>query len=262
MTQTKTQLLESNYLKQARPYTLWWPQAYLNKLDCFDSRQGCPVLYLLDSNWYADDLIKRLIPLIEAGQIPPIMVVGIHNSEDRVRDLTPSASTLDWNGKPEARFEDSGGGDAFLNFIEKELVPQVEMQCCSTPYRILAGHSLGGLLALHSLITRPQLFQAHILVDCSLWWQHQSLIKHVEVELAKARDIRNQVFVGIASQNSREEESLAVMDTAGERLVKALAASPSPGLKSQWRRFEGESHGTVALPGFYAGLRFIFDRVG
>jgi predicted alpha/beta superfamily hydrolase len=47
----------------------------------------------------------------------------------------------------------------------------------SRPYRVLVGHSLGGLFAVYALMTRPDVFQGYIAISPALWWDDQSLVK-------------------------------------------------------------------------------------
>jgi len=52
-----------------------------------------------------------------------------------------------------------GGGGKFLDFLRDELIPHIEAKYRTVPFRILVGHSLGGLLALDSLLRRPPIFR-------------------------------------------------------------------------------------------------------
>ena len=69
--------------------------------------------------------------------MPALIVVGIGNT-DRTRDLTPSRAKVE-------SYPTSGGGDKFLEFIQSELIPEIEKRYRTAPYRIFAGHSFGVL---------------------------------------------------------------------------------------------------------------------
>ena len=43
------------------------------------------------------------------------------------------------------------------------------------PHSTLIGHSFGGLLAVHALLTRPDVFDAYIAISPSLQWDDQRL---------------------------------------------------------------------------------------
>ncbi len=92
-----------------------------------------------------------------------VIIVGIPNT-DRTRDLSPSKpSNAGATGAPQ--FPTAGGADNFLKFIETELMPEIEKRYRVTPYKMLAGHSLGGLFAVHAMVTKPDLFNSYIAVS-------------------------------------------------------------------------------------------------
>src|SRR6185503_12010488 len=108
-----------------------------------------PVLYMTDGDAHMGHTASTIEFLSQNGRIEELIVVGITNT-DRTRDLTPVRSTAkDPAGNLQA--PTSGGADNFLKFIETELIPQIEKQYRVQPYRILAGHSLGGLFAIHAM---------------------------------------------------------------------------------------------------------------
>ena len=69
-----------------------------------------------------------------------MLVAGIGNT-DRTRDLTPQTE------KKEEKEGSSGGADTFLKFISDELIPWVDKNYRTQSYRLLTGHSFGGLVA-------------------------------------------------------------------------------------------------------------------
>ena len=83
--------------------------------------------------------------------MPEMIVVGIQNT-NRTRDMTPT--------KTESA--NSGGGENFMKFIETEVMPMVEKNYRTQPFKIFAGHSLGGLTVIYSFVSRPDLFNAYI----------------------------------------------------------------------------------------------------
>lgn len=42
-----------------------------------------------------------------------------------------------------------GGGDMFASFLEEELIPHIDSLYPAAPYRVVIGHSLGGLTAIN-----------------------------------------------------------------------------------------------------------------
>ena len=101
-----------------------------------------PVLYMTDGDAHMGHTASTIEFLTQNGRIPDLIVVGVTNT-DRTRDLTPVKSSQK-NPAGELQFPTSGGADNFLKFFETELIPEIEKQYRVQPYRILAGHSLGG----------------------------------------------------------------------------------------------------------------------
>jgi predicted alpha/beta superfamily hydrolase len=251
----ETHTITSAILGEDRPYMVYLPEG------CKPSGAGapCPVLYILDGPSHLHYGSGMLAHLAANAQIPEMIMVAVANTADRMHDLTPTHSMLDYEGKESAVNATSGGGEAFFDFLEKELIPDVEARYATMPYRLFSGHSLGGLMALHGFIERPALFQAWIAVDPSLWWHDQELVKRAEQKLPNATDIRGKVFIGVADYDARGDGAIVSMETGAERFAYAMQTSPSPRLHSMLKLYPGQDHGSVPLPSLYDGLLFVFD---
>src|SRR6185503_17063040 len=95
-----------------------------------------PVLIVLDGNEHFQHVSATVDFLAAAGKIPGMLVIGIPNT-DRFRDLVSTAA-------PDS--------SPFLTFIRGELVPRIDRDYRTRPYRILVGHSDAGLFTLYSMI--------------------------------------------------------------------------------------------------------------
>jgi predicted alpha/beta superfamily hydrolase len=103
--------------------------------------------------------------------MPPIIVVGII-SKDRRKDLTPTKSTIDYEGKVDTVYSTSGGNEHFFQFMKTELIPYIEKNYKVEPYKIFAGHSLGGITTINCMLTHSDMFNAYIAISPSLWWDN------------------------------------------------------------------------------------------
>src|SRR5882762_3087948 len=137
------------------------------------------VLYLMDGPGHINEIGSTIDFLVDNNRMPPLIVVGIANT-DRVRDLTPTHADIKNPDGTVTAFPTSGGADRFLDFIQTELIPEIEKRYRTAPYRIFAGHSFGGLLAIHALITRPDLFNAYIAVSPSLQWDDGHTLRRAQ----------------------------------------------------------------------------------
>jgi predicted alpha/beta superfamily hydrolase len=76
-----------------------------------------------------------------------------------------------------------GGAENFLSFLSDELFPIVDEKYPTRDYRVLIGHSYGGLFVVYALTSRPELFRAYL--ACSPWFGEvdEKVIKAVETHL-------------------------------------------------------------------------------
>lgn len=247
--------LSSKYLKEDRPYSV-----YLSEVcKTGGASAPCPTLYILDGERTFHHASGVLQTMISTTQIPDMIMVAISNTTDRTRDLTPTHSLDDGFGRQDPTRSTSGGGERFLDFIEHELIPEIDKRYQPMPYRVLVGHSFGGLITLHSFISRPELFQAHIAIDASLYWDNNQWLKQAEETLRQSKNIKNRVYLSTAEYAPKGELDVSNrFERPGERFAYALNANASPRLHSAYQQFSGEDHGSVGLPSLYYGLKFIF----
>ena len=247
--------LSSKYLKEDRPYSVYLPEVCKTG----GASAPCPTLYILDGERTFHHASGVLQTMSSNTQIPEMIMVAIANTTDRTRDLTPTHSLDDGFGREDPTRSTSGGGERFLDFIEHELMPDIESRYQTLPYRLLVGHSFGGLITLHSFITRPELFQAHIAIDASLYWDNRQWLKQAENALRQNDQIKNRVYLSTAEYAPKGEFDVSNrFERPGERFAYALNANTSPHLHSAYQQFSGEDHGSVGLPSLYYGLKFVF----
>ena len=177
-------------------------------------------------------------------------MVGVTNT-DRTRDLTPSKSGQK-NAAGQLQSPTSGGADNFLKFFETELIPQIEKQYRVHPYRIFAGHSLGGLFAIHAMISKPGLFNAYISVSPSLQWVDGEALGRAEDFLKKQNEMKVTLYVSIGDEPGAIGESF-------DYFKQVLSKTNIKGFEWQAERMGDEDHGSVVLRSHYFGLRKIFD---
>lgn len=208
-----------------------------------------PVLYMTDGDAHMRHTASTIDFLNRNGRISDLIVVGITNT-DRTRDLTPTKST-NKNAAGELQAPTSGGADNFLKFIETELVPQIEKQYRVQPYRILAGHSLGGLFAIHSMISKPKLFQSYVAVSPSLQWENGEALKRAEEFLKNQKELKATLFVSLGNEPGAIGETF-------DSFKEVLAKTNIKDFEWQAERMADEDHGSVVLRSHYFGLRKIY----
>jgi predicted alpha/beta superfamily hydrolase len=205
-----------------------------------------PVLILLDGDThfhYTTGLAKSL-----AGNqlMPGLLVVGILNTE-RARDFTPPAV----DARLSAAVPGSGGAGKFRSFISDELMPWLDENYRTHAYKILVGHSLGGLFAIDTLLEQPELFDAYIAISPSLQWDEQRLVERANTAFANGRESNVTLFITAGNEGGPL--------LGGVRKFVAVLGEKSPkGIDWRFEHMPLESHGSVPLPSTYQGLEFVF----
>jgi predicted alpha/beta superfamily hydrolase len=240
--------IHSNVLKEDRVIWVRTPPGYQQ------SKSVYPVLYQTDAPGHVNETGSTIDFLVEHGRMPALIVVGIANT-DRNRDLTPSHADMKNPDGTVNTFPTSGGADHFLDFIQTELIPEIEKRYRTAPYRIFAGHSFGGLFAIHALISRPDLFNAYIAVSPSLQWDDGHTLHQAQQFFANHGEVKKTLFFSLANEGSTDNP----MGQNFEQLQKTLAAGAPKGLVWQSARYPDEDHGSTVLRAHYDGLRTVFS---
>ena len=219
-----------------------------------------PVVYVLDGESHFLSTVGMIQQLSQANGnaiIPEMMVVGIENTY-RSRDLTPSSTASDSKDKT----------NPFVNFLVSELIPYIDKNYNTAPYRLLVGHSLGGLTAIDMLTQSPQYFNAYIAIDPSMWYANEKFLNNAISQIPKENLQGTRLFIGTANtmpkgmslsalENDHSFETQHIRSIF--KLDKFMKNNPTGGLKYFQKYYENENHVSVPLISEYDGLRFVFD---
>jgi predicted alpha/beta superfamily hydrolase len=237
--------IKSQVLGEERTILVRVPNGYAAR-----TGERFPVLYMTDGDAHIQHTGATVTFLARNARMPEMIVVGISNT-DRTRDLSPTHVER-LPGNPNVRFPTSGGADKFLKFIETELIPHVESKYRTQPYRALAGHSLGGLFALHAMITRPELFNSYIAVSPALQWDNYVLIDRAKEFFKTRKEYNRTLFTSLGNEPGDIGDAFGMFrDELQRQQLKGFV----------WEavRYDDEDHGSVVLRSHYAGLRKIYD---
>ena len=132
--------IKSTTLSEDRKVFVHLPASYNT------SGSAYPVLYLLDGTpAFLLEMIAITARLRNDRNAPEMIIVAIENT-DRNRGMMPVVAK-DLPGPPRA--------EAFLGFLEKELIPDIEKTYRTAQPRILQGKSLSGLFTIYALLRDP-----------------------------------------------------------------------------------------------------------
>jgi len=236
--ESKTDRLHSKILAEQRELLVHLPNNYDQNTEL-----NYPVLYLLDGQRNLNHAAGTLDLLIQDGKAQEMIIIAIKNTH-RTRDLTPTydESYNEWGV--------SGGADNFLDFIEQELIPYVNKNYHTNNFKILSGHSFGGLLAIYALQSRPELFQAHFAFSPSLWWHKQVIFKNAEKFLANTSRLNSYLYLNLGNESGD-------MLSAFQRYTKLLKGNKPKGFSYDVDIDKKETHGTSALIGQTLAYRYL-----
>lgn len=122
-----------------------------------------------------------------------------------------------------------------------------------------SGFTYAGLFTLHVLLNYPGTFDTYIAIDPSLWWDKGCFQKQVERQVDKVDFSGKQLYVAFATQ-PRPDRKLSHFSLTDDFIGSAVPRMEKRHLRVVSKKFPEETHGTVALPGFYDGLKTLFFR--
>ncbi|MFP3420394.1 alpha/beta hydrolase-fold protein [Bacillus sp. SIMBA_154] len=134
-----------------------------------DTSIDVPAVFVQDGSSLFRTHLLEIERMIESNTISPIILVGIHPF-NRLDEYTPwKASSL------RSQFPDfKGEAKTYVSFLANDLLPYIKRQypvkqTCNEHSHV--GASLGGLLAIYTLLMHPTLFKNIASISGSFWYQ-------------------------------------------------------------------------------------------
>jgi predicted alpha/beta superfamily hydrolase len=165
----------SRFLTDDRNVILYLPPGYDN-----EPHRHYPVMYMHDGQNLFDpetsfvrgrtwEIREHADRLTLAGEIEPLIVVGVYNTPRRLDEYT------------HARDRRMGGGEAdgYGRMLLQELKPFVDDQYRTRPGEndtAMGGSSLGGLVTLYLGLQHAETFGKLAVMSPSVWWNHKSIL--------------------------------------------------------------------------------------
>jgi len=246
---------QSSYLPDDRDVIVYVPPGYDE-----EPERKYPVLYLHDGQNLFDgrtsfvkdrtwQVREHADAAIEAGEVEPLVIVGIYNTGDR--RLSEYTHEYNWQ---------MGGGqaDAYGQLVTRELLPWIANQ-----YRVrqdrqntgLGGSSLGGLVSLYLGLRYPAVFGKLAVLSPSVWWNHKSILGYLN-EHAPQMWERPRVWLDVGDNEGQK----AVRDV--EHLARRLKANGwKPGETMHFEKVHGGTHDEASWASRVRPmLRFLFPQ--
>ena len=225
----------SSYLPDKRDLVVYVPPGYDQQPE-----RTYPVLYLQDGQNLFDGqtsfipgrtwaMREQTDAAIEAGEVEPLIIVGINNAGDR--------RIAEYTHEPTRE----GGGEAndYGLMLTREILPWIAGQ-----YRVgiereqtgLGGSSLGGLVSLYLGLRYATWFGKLAVLSPSVWWNHKSILGTVN-ECAPQIWERPRLWLDVGDKEGRR----TLQDA--EQLNRRLKANGwRPGETLHFERVPGGTH--------------------
>lgn len=257
--------LDSLFSKSLQEYR----RIYVQLPENYDpaNNQKYPIVYILDGEVLLPT-VYNVLSFYSGGFMPEMVIVGISNNKNRMRDLTTS-KVAEMYGMPFD--QDNGDAANFNTFIATELIPFIENKYPATHFRTLIGHSYGGLYTIYTLLNHPELFSNYIAIDPSLDWDKQKLIGDARVKLSNNSYKGKSLFMSLGGQLHMQNSTITIdnvmQDESGFTLFarsnitfsEVVKENANNGLSFDWKFYPNDLHGTISFPSILDGLISVFE---
>lgn len=196
------------------------------------SGQRLPVLYMHDGQNLFDgktsyggvawEVQQTLDRLIEAKRIPPMMVVGIDNSDRRTFEYSPYKASA--YVKKKLYFDVGGDGDQYATFCATTLKDYIDDHYPTHSDRnntYMAGSSLGGLITAYIASKYPDTYIGFGVFSLASWFNEKAFLSDIRAaHLPKDQ----QYFITVGNHESSDDsvESFSKIYLENSRNYKDL----------------------------------------
>lgn len=222
--------------------------------DYVKSGKKYPVLYLLDGD-IAYGMAASIARYLQVGNIvPELIIVGI--GYGALKRADGNMRRRDYTISVRRGIQGTGGAPKFKAFLREELIPYIDKNFRTKPgERTLEGYSLGGLFAVYTLFTEPELFNRYIIGSPYLSWDDFKIFDVQDDAFKKFKDINAKVFISVGSEEDEEKYFNPTDD-----LVTNIETKDYKGLKLDTKVFEGGTHLICPPETISYGLISVFGK--
>ena len=186
--QVKTQNFESKILQQYRNIKIYIPESYQQ-----DSTKVYPLAVILDAQDLFDIYVSNSKLLAKKQEAPEQIIVGIPQTESRLEDCAYDPGT----DRPVGFSKD------FKDFIDLELLPNIDDNYRLSPFKVIVGRSLTANFINYFFIDKNPVFNAYINLNPSYARGMAAFIKNKIPNLS----IPTYYYMSSGSYNSKDKKS-------------------------------------------------------
>ena len=220
--------IKSKILNEDRRIFVSLPEDY-NSTD-----KRYPVLFVLDSKTNFKHSFGTESYLSEAEMIPNHIVVGIEISNP-IKDL--NLNSID-------------DRESFSSFIKDEVIPLIDKNYRTQPFKILFGHSVSGTFALYVFLAHEELFNSYI-VSSPYDTSEFRFLSNIAKESLSAKYNRAKYLLIMAGNDPYFNNSL-------QDFIKQINENAASNLLWYYTILDNENYYNSALITLYNGLQYTY----
>lgn len=229
----------SGVLDEEREFWVRLPKDYDSENDDY------PVVYLLDAK-FGFNFTAGLLGHLEYKSVPKSILVGLV-STDRIRDFTPPPN----DERLKKYYPTAGGADNFMKMFEEELFPFINTNFRTNKYKTLIGGSAGGIFVIHSLSTKPDLFNAYLSISPSLGVVTNQIVGYFEQRLKVNPEMKALLYLTMGNEAGADESGLM-------KLIGVLETESPKNLRWGYKIHPDETHQSNTLISQLEGFEFFY----
>jgi len=234
--QKKIEIIESNKLLESREIIIGLPESYER-----NPTKRYPIVVLLDGDYLFDPFYGALSYGSYWEDLPETIIVGIsqNKNEERFDDSNYDESTDLPDGK----------GAQFFEFIGTELLPYIEKNYRTAPFRIIAGHDTTAGYLNFFLYKDYSIFNAYISLS-------PELVPEMETRIPERFSALKQPL--FYYQSTGDGDIKDILESV-KNLDANIKVSSNPLINYKYDQFKGASHYSAVLYSIPNALYQIFD---
>jgi uncharacterized protein len=198
---TEVHTLRSTTLKRDYELYVSLPRSYGGQ--AAGARKTYPVVFVTDAA-YAFPLIRSIGRRVNGhgGNMAEFILVGLGYAKgddptlSRNRDYTPTDIHARKTREADQGEGPYGQAEAYRRFVADDVLPFIARSYRADMSRkVYLGHSYGGLLGVHMLLTAPAMFEHYVLGSPSLWFDRRHMFDAERAYAAKNRELPAKVLM-------------------------------------------------------------------
>ena len=147
--QVTQEIFESFKLQERRDVTYYIPEDY-------DVEKKYPVVIVLDGEYLFDQVVANSKVYSRFHGMPQMIVVGINQSKNSIR--LDDCAWSEEDGLPSEK------GKKFFEFLGMELIPYVDLNYSTAPFKMIVGYDITANFQNYWLFKENSLFNAYVVL--------------------------------------------------------------------------------------------------